>query len=132
MRILLDTQMLLWVLGNRRRIAQSALDAIEDTANDILFSAASIWEIAIKSALGRIDFTIEPEVIARAALTTGFAELPVRWSDAARVATLPRLHRDPFDRLLVAQAIAEPAMLYTADAFLAGYSDLVVPAGARR
>jgi PIN domain nuclease of toxin-antitoxin system len=91
----------------------------------VLFSAASIWEIAIKAGLGRSDFAFDPAEIARAALDTGFTELPVRSDAAALVGRLPLLHRDPFDRILVAQAISEPANLYTTDRQLVLYSDLV-------
>jgi PIN domain nuclease of toxin-antitoxin system len=90
-----------------------------------MFSAASIWEIAIKSALGRSDFRVAPARIAEVALESGFVELPVRVPAALRVAALPHHHRDPFDRLLVAQAMCEPAVLYTADPQLAAYSELV-------
>jgi PIN domain nuclease of toxin-antitoxin system len=131
MHILLDTNILLWVLGDRRRLAAPTLSAIEDEENEVLFSAASIWEIAIKAALGRADFGVSPMAIVDAALGAGFVELPVGSAVAARVAELPMLHRDPFDRLLIAQAIAEPAILYTADAQLSAYSELVQQVGAR-
>lgn len=131
MRILLDTNVLLWVLGDRRRLAQPTLMALETEENVVFFSAASIWEIAIKAALRRYDFAVPPAEITEAALRAGFIEMPVQASVAARVATLPLLHRDPFDRLLVAQAIAEPAILYTADGQLAAYSELVQQVGAR-
>jgi len=91
----------------------------------VLFSAASIWEIAIKARLGRADFPLRPEQVAQEARLTGFIELPVKADVAARVADLPLHHRDPFDRLLVAQAMAEPARLYTADPLLPPYSELV-------
>jgi PIN domain nuclease of toxin-antitoxin system len=91
----------------------------------VLFSAASLWEIAIKSALGRPDFICDPQQVLRAALDTGFVELPVQSAAAVLVAGLPPHHRDPFDRLLVAQAISEPVRLYTADAALPVYSELV-------
>ena len=91
----------------------------------MLFSAASIWEIAIKAGLSRADFAVRPEAVARAARDTGFVELPVRAEVAARVSDLPPHHRDPFDRLLVAQAMAEPVLLYTADPLLPPYTDLV-------
>jgi PIN domain nuclease of toxin-antitoxin system len=99
---------------------------LEDPAQDVLFSAASLWEVAIKSALGRADFKVDPNEILAAAIETGFGELPVRSAAALKVATLPLHHRDPFDRLLVAQALTEPARLYTADAALEPYSELVV------
>ena len=98
---------------------------LESPDSEILFSAASIWEIAIKSALGRADFQIAPNVIVAAAIESGFVELPVRAAAAIEVAKLPAHHRDPFDRLLIAQAITEPAMLYTADSRLEVYSELV-------
>ena len=97
----------------------------ETATAEVLFSAASIWEIAIKSGLGRSDFAFDAEEIAQAALDTGFTEIAVRAKAAALVARLPLLHRDPFDRVLVAQAIVEPATLYTADQQLVPYSDLV-------
>jgi len=125
-RLLLDTQILLWALTDPERLSPTARDALEDPANDVLFSAASVWEASMKAALGRTDFRFSPREIVIAALDAGFAELPVRATAALRVADLPRHHRDPFDRLLVAQAMDEPAMLYTADAQLAAYSELVV------
>ncbi len=125
MRLLLDTHVLLWALGNPARLDGTIRDLLEDAANEVLFSAASIWEIAIKAGLGRADFTARPEQVAREARLTGFVELPVSADAAARVADLPPYHRDPFDRLLVAQAMAEPARLYTVDALLPPYSELV-------
>ena len=125
MRLLLDTHVLLWALSDPGRLKPEICDLLEDAANEVLFSAASIWEIAIKAALGRADFAIHPGRVAQAARMTGFMELPVSADAAARVADLPRHHRDPFDRLLVAQAMAEPARLYTADPLLPSYSELV-------
>jgi PIN domain nuclease of toxin-antitoxin system len=125
MRLLLDTHVLLWALIAPRRLAKQALSDIENPANEVIFSAASIWEIAIKSALGRADFRVSPDEIAAAALATGFVELPVRAAAAAYVAQLPAHHRDPFDRLLIAQSITEPTLLYTADPQLQVYSALV-------
>jgi PIN domain nuclease of toxin-antitoxin system len=125
MRLLLDTHVLLWALGNPQRLGSSARAAIEDRNNAVLFSAASIWEIAIKAALNRPDFSISADAVARAAVQSGFTELPVRSDAAAHVASLAPHHRDPFDRLLIAQAVLEQAALYTADAQLARYSDLV-------
>jgi PIN domain nuclease of toxin-antitoxin system len=125
MRLLLDTHILLWALDEPARLDWKIRDLLEDPTNEVLFSAASIWEIAIKVRLGRADFPIRPEGIAESALATGFIELPVNAATAARVADLPLHHRDPFDRLLVAQAMAEPARFYTADAKLASYSELV-------
>lgn len=125
MRMLLDTHILLWALIEPRKLTPVSAAAIENPNNEVLFSAASIWEIAIKSALGRADFGVQPEDIAKAAVDSGFTELPVRAATALLVAKLPLRHRDPFDRLLIAQAISEPANLYTADAQLEAYSELV-------
>lgn len=126
MRLLLDTHILLWALGDSAKLPAAARQLILDTANEVLFSAASIWEIAIKSELGRADFAASPEEIARAAAESGIDELPVRAQHAALTSRLPRHHRDPFDRLLVAQAMTEPARLLTVDAALKRYSELVV------
>lgn len=126
MRLLLDTHILLWALGEARRLPETARNAILDPENEVLFSAASIWEIAIKSQLKRVDFGSSPQAIARAALDSGFDELPVRATHAALTGKLPAHHRDPFDRLLVAQAISEPARLLTVDSALRPYSELVV------
>lgn len=124
MRLLLDTQALLWALDTPERLGK-ARAVIVDPGNEILFSAVNIWEIAIKFGLKRAAFTRPPEAILAGAIKTGFIELPVHSGVAARVASLPPHHRDPFDRLLVAQAIAERAFLYTSDAQLEAYSDLV-------
>jgi len=126
MRLLLDTHLLLWALGDPTKLPAVARQGILDATNEVLFSAASIWEIAIKAELGRADFGAKPEAIARAAMESGFDELPVRAQHAALTARLPRHHRDPFDRLLVAQAMSEPARLLTVDAALRPYSELVV------
>ena len=125
MRVLLDTHVLLWALAEPTMMDTQTRAAIEAGDNEVLFSAASIWEISIKAGLGRLDFAFEAADIARAALDTGFTELAVRANAAALVGRLPSLHRDPFDRLLVAQAIVEPATLYSANRQLVPYSDLV-------
>jgi PIN domain nuclease of toxin-antitoxin system len=125
MRLLLDTHLLLWALAEPEKLGATVLELIEDPENEVLFSAASIWEVAIKAGLGRADFAVRPEEVARGAVEAGFLELPVRAEAAARVADLPPYHRDPFDRLLVAQAMAGPMRLYTADPLLPPYSELV-------
>jgi PIN domain nuclease of toxin-antitoxin system len=125
-RLLLDTHILLWTLIEPARLTKELRSLLENPEHDVLFSAASIWEMAIKSSLGRADFQVSVETIVDAARASGFEELPVRSAAAQRVATLPHHHRDPFDRLLVAQAMTEPAVLYTADAQLEAYSELVV------
>jgi len=125
MRLLLDTHILLWAVSDPRRLSAEVRDVLQDARNQVHFSAASIWEIAIKQSRGRRDFDFRPVQIAAAAVASRFVELPVRWEAASAVATLPIHHRDPFDRILVAQAMTEPLTLYTADRRLALYSDLV-------
>ncbi len=125
MRLLLDTHLLLWALAEPERLGNVTRGALEDTGNEVLFSAASLWEIAIKADLGRPDFAFDPQLILRAALDTGFTELPVNSDAAILAANLPPYHRDPFDRLLIAQAISEPMRLYTSDPLLPPYSELV-------
>lgn len=125
MRLLLDTHVLLWALIDRARLGESTLERLSDPENVVMFSTASIWEISIKAALHRAEFGVPPNRIFKEAVETGFQELTVRSSAALHVADLPHHHRDPFDRLLVAQAIDEPATLLTADAKLTVYSELV-------
>ncbi len=125
MRLLLDTHLLLWALAEPRRLGDSLLAEVEDPGNDILFSTVSIWEIAIKTARGRPDFAVRADHVALEAIAIGFRELAITWPAAAAVAELPRLHRDPFDRLIIAQAMTEPVHLYTADHQLQLYSHLV-------
>jgi len=125
MRLLLDTHILLWAVGVSYRLPAEVSAVLQDARNQIYFSSASIWEIAIKQSRARKDFDFQPEQIAAAALASRFVELPVRWEAASAVARLPIHHRDPFDRILVAQAMTEPLTLYTADRRLGLYSDLV-------
>ncbi len=94
------------------------------SVTEVYFSAASIWEIAIKSALGKVSFNYLPNQIAEGARMTGFVEIPISSEHAAGVARLPLHHADPFDRLLIAQMLAMPARLVTADAALTVYSEL--------
>ena len=118
-RLLLDTNVALWLLlGDRERVSPKAVEAMEDEANEIALSAASIWEIAIKRSLGKL--TIEDRW-ARALLRLGFEPLPVTGVHAEAVERLPWHHRDPFDRLLVAQATVEGRTLVSADPRLAQY-----------
>lgn len=125
MRVLLDTHILLWALADQGKLPRAARALLEDPETDILFSAASIWEIAIKARVGRLALQVKPAEIAKAAADSGMVELPVRSSAGAMVAELPDHHRDPFDRILIAQAIAEPAKLCTADKVLSAYGRLV-------
>jgi PIN domain nuclease of toxin-antitoxin system len=125
MRFLLDTHVLLWALTAPGRIPAKTRARLESPEHEVVFSAASIWEIAIKAQIGRLKLALPVEEITAAAVRTGFEELPVRANHAAATARLPMHHRDPFDRLLVAQAAQEPARLLTVDRRLRRYSDLV-------
>jgi PIN domain nuclease of toxin-antitoxin system len=120
-KLLLDTQVLLWAAGQPERLSAAARKLLNDPRNELLFSAASIWEIAIKNTLGRGDFRVEPRVLRRGLLDNGYAELPITGQDAVSIDGLPPLHRDPFDRLLLAQALSEGITLVTGDAQLARY-----------
>jgi PIN domain nuclease of toxin-antitoxin system len=121
-RYLLDTQIYLWFLVDSSRLSKKARSSI-CSAEQVFVSAASVWEAAIKQAIGKL--AAEARDLVSGIKGSGFIELPVTASHAARVATLPHHHRDPFDRLLIAQAIVEPLHLLSADPALAQYSELV-------
>lgn len=123
MRLLLDTHIFLWAVSGSPRLTSSTRRLIE-SADEVYVSAASIWEIAIKARLGKIK--ADPQALAAAVEAGGFLELPVTAAHAAGVAKLEPHHNDPFDRLLIAQALAVPLRLVTADERLAKYTDLVV------
>jgi PIN domain nuclease of toxin-antitoxin system len=120
-KLLLDTQLLLWAAGQPERLSPAAKKLLNDPRNEPLFSAASIWEITIKTTLGRDDFRVEPRLLRRGLLDNGYAELPVTSEHAVSIDVLPPLHQDPFDRLLLAQALTEGITLLTGDAQLARY-----------
>lgn len=123
MRLLLDTHVFLWAVAGSPLLKPAARRIIE-SADQVHVSAASIWEVAIKARLGKIE--ADPCELVDAIEASGFVELPVRAAHAAGVAQLVLHHNDPFDRLLIAQAMAEPLKLLTADALLARYGDLVL------
>lgn len=125
MRLLVDTHLLLWAAGKSRRLAKEARRLLEDPANEILFSAASLWEIVIKAALRRPDFRVDIALLRPALAEMGFLELAIAGAHTERLASLPPLHKDPFDRMLVAQSLAERLVLLTNDGVLAGYGDVV-------
>jgi PIN domain nuclease of toxin-antitoxin system len=123
---LLDTNVLLAALLAPERLPAEVVAGLTDSSNTVYFSAASIWEVAIKRSLNRADFDFSPEDIHRLALNTGFTELRVKGEDCYPLANLPWHHRDPFDRLLIAQAQSLPAYLLTTDGVLSQYTELVV------
>lgn len=121
MNLLLDTHLLLWTAFRPQRISAPARTLIEDPVNTLWFSAASIWEVAIKRALDRPDFRAEPSVLRAGLLANGYSELAIDGRHCLSLVSLPRLHDDPFDRLLLAQAMSEGILLLTADRRLAAY-----------
>ena len=121
MKLLLDTQILLWAAGQPERLSVAARRLLNNPGNELLFSAASLWEIAIKNALGREDFRVEPRLLRRGLLDNGYVELPVTSQHAVSIDALPPLHKDPFDRLLLAQALNEGVTLVTGDRQLTRY-----------
>ena len=124
MNLLLDTHLMLWAMQGRAALPKAALPWLE-RADAVYVSAASLWEAAIKAALGKLD--VDVAALEEQLADAGFVQLPVRWTHAAQVALLPQgRHRDPFDRLLVAQAMSEPMHLLTCDALLRPYTDLVI------
>jgi PIN domain nuclease of toxin-antitoxin system len=120
-KLLLDTQILLWAAGQPQRLSTAARRLLNNPRNELLFSAASLWEIAIKNTLGREDFRVDPRLLRRGLLDNGYAELPITSQHAVSIDGLPTLHKDPFDRLLLAQALSEGVTLVTGDALLARY-----------
>lgn len=121
MRLLLDTHLLLWAAGQPDRLSPEARDLLQDPLNDLTFSAASLWEITIKRGLGREDFRVEPRVLRRGLRDHGYAELPISAEHSLAVELLPAIHKDPFDRILLAQAMIEGITLLTADPVVARY-----------
>ncbi len=121
MRLLLDTHLLVWAMGSPQRLPTGLAAMLEDPSNTPVFSVASLWELVIKRSLGRPDFRVEPALLRRTLLDGGWQELTIEAHHALAVATLPPLHRDPFDRLLLAQATADGQLLITADQQLALY-----------
>jgi PIN domain nuclease of toxin-antitoxin system len=119
--LLLDTHLLLWAAEGRKRVPPRAVKLMGDPDNNLVFSAASIWEVAIKQGLGRPDFHADAMLLRRALLDNAYRELAVSGAHAASVATLPAIHKDLFDRILIAQARTEGLTLLTADRIVARY-----------
>lgn len=121
MQLLLDTHILLWAAYSPDRLPDATAAQLVDEANELLFSAASIWEVAIKAAKERADFDADPHVLRRELLENGYRELAISSAHAAATAGLAPIHRDPFDRILVAQARIEGITLLTSDGLVAAY-----------
>lgn len=123
MILLLDTRLLLWAAGEPQRLSAKARTLLLDPSNQLVFSSASLWEISIKSGLERSDFNVDPRRLWRMLLVNGYRELPVTSEHTIEVNDLPPLHKDPFDRILVAQARVEGLTLLTVDKAVAKYGD---------
>jgi PIN domain nuclease of toxin-antitoxin system len=123
LNLLLDTHLLLWAASEPQRLTAKSRTLLLDPANHLLFSAASLWEISIKNGLERSDFNIDPRRLWRMLVINGYRELPVTSEHTVAVNDLPHLHKDPFDRILVAQARVEGLTLLTADKMVAKYGD---------
>jgi len=121
MKLLLDTHLLLSAAGNPDRLPAAARSLLEDPENELIFSSASLWEVAIKHGLGRGDFRVDARLLRRGLLDNGYAELPITSEHAVALASLTSIHRDPFDRILIAQSMVEGITLLTAHPLVAQY-----------
>lgn len=125
MRLLLDTHILIWLASEPERLSRAARTMIADAGNALSFSAISMWEIAIKRALGRTDFSTDPKPLRDGLIARGYSELAMTSEHGFVAGALPSLHRDPFDRAMIGQAMVEGLTFLTADAGLAGYGNVV-------
>ena len=121
MKFLLDTHLLLWAAGSPRRLSAQARKLLGDADHELFFSSASLWEIAIKRGFGRDDFQVEPGLLRRGLLDNGYQELPISGIHALAIESLQPIHKDPFDRILVSQALTEGFTLLTSDPAVARY-----------
>src|SRR3984885_11090710 len=121
MKLLLDTHLLLWAAGEPRRLSKRARTLIGNPDNELLFSPASLWEVAIKRGLGRDDFKVDARLLRRGLLDNGYSELPIISDHIVVTDSLPLIHKDPFDRILVAQATVEGITLLTVDSLVSQY-----------
>ena len=121
MNLLIDTHLLLWAAGVFHKLPPGARKLMDDPANELYVSAASLWEIAIKSSRGSVQFRIDPRLFHKNLLANGYLELPITSEHALAIQDLPPIHKDPFDRLLIAQAMVEGITLLTADRQVAKY-----------
>src|SRR5258708_36865668 len=121
MKFLLYTALLHWAAAEPRRLSKQARALIDNPDNDLLFSAASLWEVAIKRGLGRDDFKVDARLLRRGLLDNGYSELPIISDHVVRIDSLPPIHKDPFDRILWAQETVERVTLLTIDSLVAQY-----------
>jgi len=128
MKLLLDTRIILWAAGMPEKLSDTARKLLVDTDSRLFFSAASLWEIVIKRGIGRDDFRVDPLRLRKMLLLNGYSELPITAEHVLRVDTLPLLHKDPFDRILIAQARSEAMFLLTVDSAVIQYGEAVLAA----
>lgn len=121
MKFLLDTHLLVWMANQPQRLSKPASELLTDPSNDLCFSAISVWEVAIKQNLGRSSFTVDAPTLRRGLLANGFQEIYLSSDHGLATLNLPPIHQDPFDRILIAQAICENITLLTSDAEIAKY-----------
>ena len=121
MKLLLDTHLLLWAAGHPDRPSAEARSLIDSPENELLFSAASLWEVVIKRGLGRSDLKVDVRILRRGLLDNGYSELPILSDHVVAIDSLPAIHKDPFDRILVAQATVEGITLLTTDSLVGNY-----------
>jgi len=125
MKFLLDTHLLLWIAGDTKRLSAKARKLITEPTSELFFSAASLWEIAIKRGLGRDDFKVDARLLRRGLLDNGYREIPIGSEHAVAIDSLPPIYKDPFNRMLIAQAMVEGITLLTSDAVVAQYPGAV-------
>ena len=121
MKLLLDTHLLLWAASNSERLSKDVCALLDAPENELFFSAASLWEVVIKHGLGREDFKVDARLLRRGLLDNGYSELPIGSEHVVAIDSLPALHKDPFDRILIAQALVEGITLLTADRAVTQY-----------
>ncbi len=126
MKLLLDTHIILWAAGQPDKLSDKARELLLDTSNTLFFSAASIWEIVIKCGLGRDDFKVDPHRLHKMLVLNGYTELTITTEHTLIVNSLPYIHKDPFDRILLAQARSEGMFLLTVDTYIIQYGEGVI------
>ena len=121
MNLLLDTHLLIWAASMPEHLSSAATKLMEQPEHQLYFSALSLWEITIKLGLGRPDFIVDPSLLHRGLIENGYTELVIKSSHSLALDQLPPIHKDPFDRMLVAQAVFEGMLLLTSDSVVAQY-----------
>jgi PIN domain nuclease of toxin-antitoxin system len=123
-KYIVDTHLLLWAASGK--VKQKARVILSDESNQLIFSSAAIWEVAIKNGLGKKEFRYEPQILLNGLLSVGYEELPVSSKHILLLTSLSQIHKDPFDRIMIAQTIAEGCCFLTSDKTLEGYGDFVI------